>query len=386
MRAYTRSGVCARYVLGLTLAASTLLGAGATTQPAERTEALVFYVSNQAAMLDLSRREVLNRLVYNYEASPSIPGGPWPKVTERAEPMRVSGFVHGLAQLAVRRGEVAKYGLVDQQGKVVVDAEWDKVSEWTAQAAVVHREGRSGVLGVDGRWWKTLAVEGVAALVDDGFWVSEHWAVKPEQRLSFYSPKGDLVTALDCDELRKRGVDRAAYAVGGLLVLTGRSTITIDNRGRIVFERPDVAVWGVRQGLMLLWGPDRRMGVADLSGKIVVEPTFDDIMPFHEGRAAARLTKDGLWGFIDARGRWVVPPRYSVVGDFTCGRARVLARAGWGYIDLDGRETIPPQYRSAGDFHEDHAAVEIDGKLTFIDTTGKVVVRTEERGRVWLDF
>ncbi|EDJ0203504.1 WG repeat-containing protein, partial [Campylobacter coli] len=47
-------------------------------------------------------------------------------------------------------------------------------------------------------------------------------------------------------------------------------------------------------------------GFIDKSGKIVIEPIFDDIWDFREGLAGVKL--NGKWGFIDKSGKIVIEP------------------------------------------------------------------------------
>ena len=64
-----------------------------------------------------------------------------------------------------------------------------------------------------------------------------------------------------------------------------------------------------------------KYGFIDKSGKVVIEPQFDDAEDFSEG--LAQVGKDGKWGFIDKSGKVVIEPQYDYVGDFSEGLAKV---------------------------------------------------------------
>ena len=54
--------------------------------------------------------------------------------------------------------------------------------------------------------------------------------------------------------------------------------------------------------------------------------------------------KGGRWGFIDARGRLVIPMQFEEADAFEKGRARVRLGAKWQYLRKDGtiaREKAP---------------------------------------------
>lgn len=104
------------------------------------------------------------------------------------------------------------------------------------------------------------------------------------------------------------------------------------------------------------------------------EGVFQDARPFSEGLASVR--KDGLYGFIDLRGKWVVPPRYTNTAAFHGGWCVVLdpGTGLLGYIDRDGKSMLPARYAAVGDFHQDRAIIQSDGLWGYIDRSGETVI------------
>ena len=58
-----------------------------------------------------------------------------------------------------------------------------------------------------------------------------------------------------------------------------------------------------------------------MDGKYVINPQFDAVLDFHEGKAGVRQGK--VWGFVDKNGRFIVNPQFERVKDFFGGMARV---------------------------------------------------------------
>ncbi|MDR0716262.1 MAG: WG repeat-containing protein, partial [Azoarcus sp.] len=57
------------------------------------------------------------------------------------------------------------------------------------------------------------------------------------------------------------------------------------------------------------------------------------------------------WGYINARGDFVIPPRFDDVGRFAVnGLARVKVNGKWGYINVKGKEVIKPRFDAASNF------------------------------------
>jgi hypothetical protein len=61
------------------------------------------------------------------------------------------------------------------------------------------------------------------------------------------------------------------------------------------------------------------------TGTFVINPQFDDALPFSEGLAAVRIGdfETGKWGFIDKTGSFVINPQFDTVRSFTEGLALV---------------------------------------------------------------
>lgn len=76
-------------------------------------------------------------------------------------------------------------------------------------------------------------------------------------------------------------------------------------------------------------------GFVDCQNRVVVEPQYEWVSDFVEGRAEVQ-TMDGM-GLIDKSGRYIIPPHYCVVEfDEQSGRSWVLGDAGWAIFDYDG--------------------------------------------------
>lgn len=88
--------------------------------------------------------------------------------------------------------------------------------------------------------------------------------------------------------------------------------------------------------------------LVDRDGQIVGEGRWKALRRFAEGLAPA---SDGeRWGLVDADGRWVLAPRYDDLAEFSDGLAAFAERGAWGYVDAQGRVVVPARYRRAEPF------------------------------------
>lgn len=132
-----------------------------------------------------------------------------------------------------------------------------------------------------------------------------------------------------------------------------------------------------------------RWGYRSPAGEPRVEPRWQAVLPFAEGRGgvydgkvwrlvdrdgqfvgegrwkALRRFADGLapasdgerWGVVDIDGRWVLAPRYEDMAEFSDGLAAFRERGAWGYLDTRGQVAVPARYQRAGAFADGRAEV-----------------------------
>lgn len=88
--------------------------------------------------------------------------------------------------------------------------------------------------------------------------------------------------------------------------------------------------------------------------------------------------RNGRWGYKDAGGNVVIPPRFEIAQEFSPeGIAAVVDEKGWAYIDTSGKLVIRPLVVDNGPdyFHEGLARFARDGKIGFFDRRGRVAIQ-----------
>ena len=59
---------------------------------------------------------------------------------------------------------------------------------------------------------------------------------------------------------------------------------------------------------------NNKYGYIDKTGKIVIQPQFDEANAFYEGLAS--VEKNKKWGYIDKTGKIVIQPQFDLAGNF----------------------------------------------------------------------
>ncbi len=99
---------------------------------------------------------------------------------------------------------------------------------------------------------------------------------------------------------------------------------------------------------------DGLFGFIDDAGKWIIPPKYKDVRhdfdnrgAFTDGLALVQSSENDLYGFIDIRGKWIIEPKFSNAGTFAPGTDFAAAKGvkeGWGVINKLGNWIIEPRY------------------------------------------
>lgn len=180
----------------------------------------------------------------------------------------------------------------------------------------------------------------------------------------------------------------------------------LNDKGQYVLEPeyPDCKYIGNR----FIAFKNSKWGIKGVDGHKLNDNTYEDIQPFSEGLAAAKV--NGKWGFINTSGESVIKPQFDFVSTFKDGLCDIqvndkwgLVTAGgivvvapsyeeriqvgggfivvkdangkWGYIDKYGNTLAGYNYETAKAFNEGLAAVNTGGKWGYINQQGNMTIR-----------
>lgn len=117
-----------------------------------------------------------------------------------------------------------------------------------------------------------------------------------------------------------------------------------------------------------------KWGYKDESGKVAIEPLYDEAYNFSEGLAGVEIGEKV--GFINTAGEMVIPAIYDSVTSFKEGLASVTLNDKCAYIDKEGNEVFGFDYEAATCFTNNIALVKKDGKWGYMDRfTGEIRLR-----------
>jgi hypothetical protein len=116
---------------------------------------------------------------------------------------------------------------------------------------------------------------------------------------------------------------------------------------------------------------EHKMGYIDAKGRVRIPPRFDFAHLFSDALALvgdwdpdrktdpiSRMWK-AKYGFINPAGEFVVPPTFDQALNFKDGLAPVRVGKRWGFINAGGKVVIEPQFEHAEEFSEGLAVVRV---------------------------
>ena len=118
---------------------------------------------------------------------------------------------------------------------------------------------------------------------------------------------------------------------------------------------------------------DGLWGYVDAKGKIAISPQYLYAEPFRSGLACVKADTR-RYGFISAAGEFVIQPGFDRAHSFFDGLAAVQMNHKWGYIDRMGGYAIYPVFDDARSFHQHLAAVKVNGVWGFITKRGDFAI------------
>ena len=287
-----------------------------------------------------------------------------------------------------------KWGFIDRSGKLVISVQFDSANEFHEGLALVTAGEKKLFIDASGRVVMEPKFdivndfsEGLAAVNIGQTRIANIGLIANPGKWGYIDKTGALVLPMKFTHAENFSEGLAAVTLGDR-----DHGAFIYRAGKIAFEIPLDVTLGFHEGVA---------GVL-LNGSIIYyERTGKKIPISTEYGPKSNSFSDGLlpievkskWGFVDRTGKIVIEPRFEDADNFSDGLAAVKVRGEekiWcprdengsregftmklGYIDKTGELVIPAQFESASPFSEGLAEIHQCDKSFFIDKTGKTVL------------
>jgi len=218
-------------------------------------------------------------------------------------------------------------------------------------------------------------------------------AFSQNRKWGYLNEKGEVVVAPKYDKAYafKDGYATVEMKEPGSTFSLSNKAGAIDKTGKEVippnYERPFITSTGLNDGMMAVRLPDsygkNREGYVGVDGVEYFGKTYYLAGDYRLGLAPVKEDKDGLVGFINKKGEYVIKPQFAYAYPFNeDGIAQVsFADKTWGMIDKNGKIIVSGltyervSFFGGGTFTEGLMPVKDgSGKYGFMDEKGKIAI------------
>ena len=163
------------------------------------------------------------------------------------------------------------------------------------------------------------------------------------------------------------------------VVADNESPTAIDKQGNIKFSMVEAKVVNIfSEGLASFAIEDnyeKKWGFVDKTGKIVINPQFEEVGMFSEGQCPFK-NGENKWGYIDKKGNITINPQFDVADSYINGNAVVKTGGKSGVINAKGLYTVNPIYKTVLN-DRNICLTELDGKWGWCDIEGKTIINNQ---------
>jgi len=273
--------------------------------------------------------------------------------------------------------EKDKYGYFDLDGKIVISPQFSEASAFREGLALVKL---SNDKGEDGKWGY---IDNKGKIVINATYKSATvfqnglaWVVSENSAPSAIDKSGEIkFTLKDAQEVQLFSEDLAAFSIVDTTSSSGVKWGFVDNSGNQVINPQFNRVGKFKEGKCAVSNKEGKWGYIDKTGKIVINNQFDKAGLFTDGNAVVSMNNKA--GVIDTDGKYVINPQYSdAMND---GEMFIVSQEGKiGWCDKEGKFVINPQFEDGRPFKGNKlACVRSAGKYGYIDKESKIVINPQ---------
>lgn len=279
-------------------------------------------------------------------------------------------FIDGMA--LVMKGD--KYGYVNEKGEYIISPKYDNATPFYDNVAwVVEKDGAPTLIDVKGNTIKTMKEVEMVWMFSDGLSKVKVINDKGEELYGYVDKSGDYTIKPQFENAYPFSEGLAAVRTAdkmGYVNKSGKLVITIDGMQPFRFGT-------FINGYAIVENDNDDFGMIDKTGKYVINPQFDVLLPDGNDMYAFRTGND--WGWCDKFGKYKINPQFKNVEPFF-GNNLAPAQIGtdWGFVDKNGKIVINPQFDGAYSFIDNQYAIVKSGKkFGIIDKNGKYTVNPQ---------
>lgn len=271
-----------------------------------------------------------------------------------------------------------KYGYINDDGKLVIEAVYEEAKEFREGVAIVGKNGKFGFINEKGRIILNIEYE-----LPDYQYEPSVLLIKKEDKYGYIDYQGKFLVAINYEAIAAYADIMKAKKNGQWGYIDNHESVLVafdfdyleayeTNKTNIRYQKGNVLGWLEKE-------------IADRTTEKLSE-WADEVGAAKNGVQTVRVGQ--LYGLIRTNGEWLVPIRFQnkIVFD-AYGKAIVRENNRWGMIDKNGKEVIPTIYDEKMQFNDKKlACVRQNGRYGVIDFDGNVLVSPVYESYIYTDY
>lgn len=326
-----------------------------------------------------------------------------------------------------------KYGVINQQGKMIVLPEYDSVFITDAfilalkriindKWSVFNHEGDSltertyqevkkntpGFMGVkrndswgfidesgkeiipnqydsvenfQGQVAKASFLGSEGIINSNGEWLANPWYefVQPVSQNIFYYRSGGKSGLIGPGNKDIYTTENAFFPINsGFIEKNPENKLgLLNHKGKVILKTEYDEISHLQGDSIYIFKKDNKYGIVTKSGviKVGLNSRFQELHPLKDNYLGVKI--NNKFGFVDINGNLRVSNQYDAIGHYQENLAPIKLRGNWGYIDKIERIVIQPAFDHAYSFSDGLAIVMKNNKCGLINKDGKIVLPLE---------
>ena len=270
-------------------------------------------------------------------------------------------------------------GYIDENGKMVISANYSGANSFSCGWACVQEDGESQFIDKDGK-----------SVIPDPFPFESYFnfnriRFKEDGLYGMYDENFKVVIPAEYKYLGSCTED-------GLIWFSedGKEIGYLDKDGKVVIQEQFYNAENFAGGIAVVAEEkdgNFRYGVIDKKGNFLIDYQKKWLSNMGEGRVCFYNDNTSKFGLMDKNGNELVSAKYDDIRPFTCGMARVEKNGKWGYINPKGEEVIACRYPIAYEFYDDVADVyDEHNRCSIINKKGETLFKLKEKDFLIFSF
>lgn len=274
----------------------------------------------------------------------------------------VSNFWNGYASVF----KDDKEGIINTWGKLVIKCEYDFIGLFENDLALVRIGDSINYIGTTGKLISETNFydgedfsEGLAAVQfeEDGKWgyLNTRGEIQIVPAYDYVQAFKEAVASVELGDLELQ-IDVFGKVLDTVELVSGKRKFPIigyantrtlgrlNSRGDTIMDMK-YRSFGYPQGDLMWFFTGEKYGLADTSGTIRVEPTYEKLWYFADNDLALAKANN-KYGYIDRKGTVKIPFKYQDTKGFKYRLAAVKVGGKWGFINDFGKLIIDPEFEN----------------------------------------